>query len=45
MEPEAWNAEMTDSSPVTMGSPGLWGDATDAEIFLDNIAVTPNSAK
>lgn len=44
-EPQAWNAELIDPSPVETGSPGLFGNATDAEIYLDNIAVTPNSAK
>jgi outer membrane protein assembly factor BamB len=44
-EPDTWNAELTDPAPVEMGSPGLWADATDAEIFLDNIAVTSSSPK
>ena len=44
-EPDTWNAEMTDAAPVQTGSPGLWGDATYAEIFLDNITVTSNSTK
>ena len=41
-EPAKWTAEMTDASPVVSGSPGLWGNATDAEIYLDNISVVKN---
>lgn len=41
-EPDAWTLEATDSSPVSQGSPGLFGNAKDAEIFLDNIKVYEN---
>jgi outer membrane protein assembly factor BamB len=41
-EPQDWTVVATDESPVTAGSPGLFGNAKDAEIFLDNIHVTPN---
>lgn len=41
-EPEKWTLELVDSQPNTFGSPGLYGDATNAEIFIDNISVTPN---
>jgi hypothetical protein len=41
-EPEQWTIEATDDSPQRQGSPGLFGDATNAEIFLDNISVVPN---
>lgn len=41
-EPEAWCIDYTYESPNTTGSPGLFGNATNAEIFLDNIRVTPN---
>jgi len=41
-EPEAWTVELIDDSPNTAGSPGLFGNATDAEILLDNIRVTPD---
>jgi hypothetical protein len=34
--------EVTDDVPVTQGSPGLYGNAKDAEIYLDNITVTAN---
>ena len=34
--------EATDESPNVAGSPGLWGNAKDAEIYIDNIKVLPN---
>ena len=44
-EPTAWTIEAVDESPNRDGSPGLYGNAKDAEIFLDNIRVDPNSAE
>jgi outer membrane protein assembly factor BamB len=41
-EPQEWTIEAADLTPNTIGSPGLFGNASDAEIFIDNIAVTPN---
>lgn len=41
-EPEAWGVEATHDSPNLSGSPGLFGNAKDAEIFYDNISVTKN---
>ncbi len=41
-EPEAWTVEMVDKAPNLHSSPGLYGHASDAEIFLDNLQVTPN---
>ena len=41
-EPSDWMVEASDSIPVRTGSPGLFGNAKDAEIWLDNISVTPN---
>jgi hypothetical protein len=41
-EPENWTIEMVDQAPNLHGSPGLYGHASDAEIFLDNLQVTPN---
>lgn len=41
-EPDAWTVEAIDESPNRTGSPGLYGNAKDAEIFLDNIVVAPN---
>ncbi len=43
-EPEAWTIEAVDDVPNTAGAPGLFGNATDAEIYLDNITVTPNAS-
>jgi outer membrane protein assembly factor BamB len=42
-EPTAWAVEAEDEMPNKTGSPGLFGNATNAEIFLDNITVVPNS--
>ncbi len=42
-EPEAWTIEATDEPPNTMGSPGLFGNASDAEVFYDNVKVTANT--
>ncbi|MBI3465412.1 MAG: PQQ-binding-like beta-propeller repeat protein [Planctomycetes bacterium] len=41
-EPQAWTIEATDAEPNVVGSPGLFGNATNAEVFVDNISVTPN---
>jgi outer membrane protein assembly factor BamB len=41
-EPKEWTIEAEDIAPNKTGSPGLYGNATNAEIFLDNITVTPN---
>ncbi|MEX2358651.1 MAG: PQQ-binding-like beta-propeller repeat protein [Pirellulaceae bacterium] len=41
-EPDEWSVEAEDTIPNVDGSPGLFGNATNGEIFLDNIMVTPN---
>lgn len=41
-EPEAWTIEGTDETPNTVGSPGIFGKSSDAELYYDNIKVTPN---
>lgn len=41
-EPQQWTLEARDEAPNTNGSPGLFGNAKDAEIFYDNVSVTPN---
>lgn len=41
-EPDEWSVEAEDTVPNVDGSPGLFGNATNGEIFLDNITVTPN---
>lgn len=42
-EPKEWTIEAVDEAPNLTGSPGLFGNANDAEIYIDNIQVTPNS--
>jgi hypothetical protein len=42
-EPAQWSVEAEDVMPNREGSPGLFGNATNAEIFLDNIKVFPNT--
>jgi outer membrane protein assembly factor BamB len=43
-EPAEWSIEMTDSVPNKEGAPGLHCNATDAEIFIDNVVVVPNKS-
>ena len=42
VEPDDWTIEMVDHAPNLHGSPGLYGHASDAEIYIDNLTVTPN---
>ncbi|XZE54308.1 PQQ-binding-like beta-propeller repeat protein [Planctomycetaceae bacterium SH139] len=42
-EPKDWTVTARDQSPQTSGSPGLFGNAKVAELYLDNIEVVPNS--
>lgn len=42
-EPAEWTVVGEDALPNVMGSPGLFGNAKDAEIFYDNLSVTHNS--
>lgn len=41
-EPDEWTIEMVDESPNLHGSPGLFGKAEVAEIYVDNIQVYDN---
>jgi len=41
-EPAEWTITGTDEAGNLNGSPGLFGNASDAEITYDNISVTPN---
>ena len=41
-EPEEWTVQAEDEVPNRSGSPGLFGNATTAEIYLDNLQVTSN---
>jgi hypothetical protein len=41
-EPEAWTIELKDPAPNRQGAPGLFGNATNAEIAIDNVSVVSN---
>lgn len=42
-EPDKWTLEVTDP-PQRPGSPGLFGNATNAEAFIDNVSVVPQGS-
>ena len=42
-EPADWMVVGEDAAPNVNGSPGLFGNAKDAELFYDNLSVTPNA--
>ena len=42
-EPEAWTITASDDSPNLNASPGLYGNAKVAELYLDNIEVVANN--
>lgn len=41
-EPAEWTMAASDATPNTVGSPGLFGNATDAEFYIDNVKVYAN---
>ncbi|MBS0208829.1 MAG: PQQ-like beta-propeller repeat protein [Planctomycetes bacterium] len=41
-EPQAWSIEAVDEAGNERGSPGMYGNANDAEIYIDNVSVYPN---
>jgi outer membrane protein assembly factor BamB len=41
-EPKDWTVQMVDQSPNHHGTPGLYGNCPEAEIFVDNVIVTSN---
>ncbi len=41
-EPDDWTVEIIDESPNLTGSPGLYGNAQEAEIYIDNVSVVAN---
>jgi outer membrane protein assembly factor BamB len=41
-EPKEWHIEAADATPNLMGSPGLFGNASDAEFYIDNVKVNAN---
>jgi hypothetical protein len=42
LEPDDWTIEMVDRSPNLQGTPGIFGKSEVAEVYLDNVYVTPN---
>ncbi|MBS0201937.1 MAG: PQQ-binding-like beta-propeller repeat protein [Planctomycetes bacterium] len=40
-EPSEWSIEWADSPANLSGSPGLFGNSKDAEVFVDNVIVVP----
>jgi hypothetical protein len=42
-EPSQWTIEAVDDVPNVEGSPGMFGNASTSEFYIDNISVTPNS--
>ncbi|HEY2827753.1 MAG TPA: PQQ-binding-like beta-propeller repeat protein [Pirellulales bacterium] len=41
-EPEKWTIEAVDDMPNLQGSPGLFGQSTISEIYIDNVSVVAN---
>jgi hypothetical protein len=44
-EPQQWTIEAVDETPNLIGSPGLFGNASVSEIFIDNVSVSKNAPK
>ena len=44
-EPSDWTIEAVDELGNLHGSPGLFGNANESEILIDNIKVTPNARR
>jgi hypothetical protein len=42
-EPDQWTIEAADAAPNVVGAPGMFGNASDAEIFIDNVKVYANT--
>jgi hypothetical protein len=40
-EPSQWLIEWVDAPANLTGSPGLFGNAKDSEIFVDNVSIVP----
>jgi outer membrane protein assembly factor BamB len=41
-EPESWSVEVVDHSPNLQGTPAIYGNTPEAEVYLDNVKVTAN---
>jgi hypothetical protein len=44
-EPDEWTIQAADATPNVVGAPGLFGNASDAEIFIDNVKVYRNASE
>jgi len=44
-EPVGWTIEAVDETPNLTGSPGLFGNASVSEVYIDNVSVMKNTAK
>jgi outer membrane protein assembly factor BamB len=42
-EPAAWTIEAADETPNEIGSPGMFANSSDAEVFIDNVKVTAST--
>lgn len=42
-EPAEWTMECEDPAPQRTGAPGMYADSSFAELFIDNILITPNA--
>ncbi len=43
-EPDKWTIEAIDDVPNLQGSPGLFGQSTISEIYIDNVSVVSNDS-
>ena len=41
-EPAEWQIEAADATPNIQGSPGMFGNSSDAEFYIDNVQVSAN---
>jgi hypothetical protein len=41
-EPDRWTVEFVDAMPNLHGTPAFYGNTPEAEVYLDNLTVTPN---
>ena len=41
-EPADWSIEIVDPQPNVAGSPGMFGNSTNGELFINQVNVTPN---
>jgi hypothetical protein len=41
-EPDEWTVDLVDEAPNLQGTPGIYGNTPDVEVYLDNVKVTAN---